>query len=157
MSRISQMAHMARRCEELADNSTHDEAPLPPIFDNCTQVLSKENEREARDLYWDVICTKTERDRHNEAEEQLLKAVTLNPWIGEPHVLLAQIYNASGRFEQAEEHAKKALKALFAWATAWDKRVTWDGWVAWARIQLAQARARQWPTQAFGIINLGLV
>lgn len=37
------------------------DAPLPPIpkvFRDCTMVLSEEDERRCRDLYWDVVTNR---------------------------------------------------------------------------------------------------
>lgn len=32
----------------------HSETPLPPVFENCTAVVTEEHEVQARDLYWKV-------------------------------------------------------------------------------------------------------
>jgi hypothetical protein len=37
------------------------------------------------------------------------------------------------------------------------QRVGWEGWIAWARINVLKARQKEWPSTSFGIINLGLV
>lgn len=95
---------------------------LPRIFNNCTTVLPPEKEKEARDLYWRVITTKTEFEQREEAERDLKAAVTLNPFIAEPHTVLAQIYNFEGRYEEATEHATEALRLFKQWNTCWDKR-----------------------------------
>jgi len=65
---------------------------LPPIFNNCLETLSEENELKARDLYWKVITEYTPSDKAEKARELLHECVSLNPYVGEPHVLLAQIY-----------------------------------------------------------------
>ncbi|CAI0416482.1 unnamed protein product, partial [Linum tenue] len=38
-----------------------------------------------------------------------------------------------------------------------DKRVSWEGWVAWARILLMKAKEKFWPNTAWGVSSLGLV
>ncbi|ELR14079.1 tetratricopeptide repeat domain containing protein [Acanthamoeba castellanii str. Neff] len=160
MSRLSQMAVLSRRIHE----QEPDDEPLPPIFNNCSTVLEPDSEREARDLYWRVVMHKTEQEQHEEAAEDLRKAIALNPFVAEPRVLLAQIYNVSGRYEEAESQAQEALRLLFEWGTAWDKvppwlslLPAWFGWIAWARINVLKARRKEWPSTSFGIINLGLV
>jgi len=71
--------------------------------------------------------------------------------------LLAQICAEYGKFEEAEQHARKALKLFVDWGTAYDKRISWAGWVAWARVLLKQAREHSWPNTALGMLNLGMV
>jgi Flp pilus assembly protein TadD len=63
-------------------------------------------------LYWGVIMHKTEKDRHEEAAEDLRKAIALNPFIAEPRILLAQIYNVSGRHDEAESQAQVWASSL---------------------------------------------
>ena len=143
MSCISEMGQLAHSCEqyEAEDNEQirkekerYGEVPLPPVFANCTQHLTRENEKEAADLYWGVICGKTEREKHAEAEKDLLTAVQKNPWIAEPHTVLAQIYlckNLEGEegkaedeehnFERTKFHALKAIELFSQWGCAWDK------------------------------------
>ena len=55
--------------------------------------------------------------------------------------MLAQLALTAGDFEAAERHAAAGLAALQTWGTAWDKRIEWAGWMAWARIELQNARA----------------
>jgi protein involved in temperature-dependent protein secretion len=49
---------------------------------------------------------KTEKEQHEEAADDLRKAIALNPFVAEPRILLAQIYNVSGRYEEAESQAQ---------------------------------------------------
>jgi len=91
------------------------------------------------------------------ARHLLEAAVAHNPWVGEPRLLLAQLALTSGDFDAAEQHAAAGLAALQAWGTAWDKRIEWAGWMAWARIELQNARARQWPENLAALNGLGLV
>ena len=63
---------------------------------------------------------------------------------------------------------------LLEWGTAWDKRLSWDAWVAWTRVLLQTAEAgvggcggggvqgsvtvqSLMPETAFGMLNLGMV
>ena len=63
----------------------------------------------------------------------------LNPWVGEPQMLLAQLYLIAGRHDDARAAAEGALQCYGSWGNAWDKRVQWDAWVAWTRILLQGA------------------
>ena len=38
--------------------------------------------------------------------------------------------------------AREGVRLLSQWATPWDKRVPLEGWLAWARVVIYQARAR---------------
>jgi hypothetical protein len=131
--------------------------PLPPVFARCTVELAREAEREARDLYWQVVCDPEVQDAPARAEDRLRRAVACNPFVAEPHVLLAQLHLSAGRWDAALAEARAALALLAEWGTAWDKRVGWDAWVAWSRVLLKAARERDWPDTALGIISLGEV
>ncbi|ERN10243.1 uncharacterized protein LOC18438415 [Amborella trichopoda] len=134
------------------------ELVVPPVFENCTMVLSCQDEREARDLYWEVVCgggggkIGLERQR-----ELLVRCIEKNPFVGEPHVLLAQIYVMQGRYEEGEREGERGLKLMLEWGSNWDKRVSWEGWVAWNRVLIMKAKERSWPQTSWGILNLGLV
>ena len=71
-------------------------------------------------------------------------------------------------------HARRALRLQLEWGTAWDKRLSWDAWVAWTRVLLQTAEAAVGgggcngaqdsvtgrsllPETAFGMLNLGMV
>lgn len=130
-------------------------APLPPVFAHCSLELEREAEREARDLYWQVVC-----DPEAGAErgaDALLRASARNPFVAEPHVLRAQIYLTERRWDDAAAAATTALGILAQWATSWDKRLAWEAWVAWTRVLLKAARERSWPDTAYGVISLGEV
>ncbi|CAB4265419.1 unnamed protein product [Prunus armeniaca] len=93
-----------------------------------------------------------------EATAVLLRScVEKNPFIGEPHVVLAQVYLTKAKFEEAEREAERGLTLMLEWGSAWDKRMSWEGWIAWARVLLMKARDRSWPQTSWGILNLGLV
>ena len=102
------LAWAARMCKLIAE--CKDCVKLPLIFEHCTKFgLDEKSEKEARDLYWDVrlcrslyrsaklnaakqvICNKVNPDSAAEADKLLTKAITLNPFVGEPHAVLAQV------------------------------------------------------------------
>lgn len=129
--------------------------PLPPVFARCTTGIERDAETRARDLYWDVVCDSACPPER--AEETLREAARLNPFVAEPHVLLAQTYVTRQRWADAERAAAAALAIQAQWATPWDKRVSWEAWVAWTRVLLKAGRERAWPSDALGIISLGEV
>lgn len=131
--------------------------PVPPIFDRCAAVLPKEEESAAAALYWQVVAQNTPFASSAHAQQCLAAALKHNPWVGEPHLVLAQLALLEGDYPAAERHATEGLRLLLEWGTPWDKRIPWSGWVAWARILLGNARARTWPTTLREHNNLGLV
>ncbi|CAK9155575.1 unnamed protein product [Ilex paraguariensis] len=132
------------------------ELVIPPVFENCTRVLDAEDQIESRDLYWEVMCDSSEKGLQR-AEEKLLRCVEKNPFIGEPHLVLGQLYLSKERFEDAEREVQEGLTLLLEWGNPWDKRMSWEGWIAWARVMWIKAKERSWPKTSWGIINLGLV
>lgn len=132
-------------------------ARLPPVFARCSVELASDAERAARDLYWEVVCAVSQDADPASAEQQLHQTVTLNPFIAEPHVLLAQTYLNAQRWDDALAEARLALDLLAQWGTSWDKRLSWEAWVAWSRVLLKAALEQTWPETAFGIISLGEV
>ncbi|KAG0492011.1 hypothetical protein HPP92_005409 [Vanilla planifolia] len=140
---------------EMKERDEDIELVIPPVFEGCTKVLPAEEQKTARDLYWEAVAG---GGMGGEREEKLLReSCALNPYVGEPHVVLAQVYLGMGRWEEAEREAEKGLRLMLEWGSAWDKRVTWEGWVAWARVLLLKAQEENWPTSPWGILNLGLV
>eukprot|EP00249_Psilotum_nudum_P013796 c24517_g1_i1 orf=112-1398(+) len=133
------------------------ELVIPPVFNGCTEILAPADQIQARDLYWEAICMKDEEKMLEMAEPLLKKACLLNPWIGEPHVVLAQVYLSEEKYEEAQEEANEGLQLMLDWGTNWDKRMPWEGWIAWCRVLLQKAQDKTWPTTSWGILNLGLV
>ncbi|XP_060184482.1 uncharacterized protein LOC132614132 [Lycium barbarum] len=132
------------------------ELVIPPVFENCTRVLDAQEQKEARELYWEGVCEGSNRGL-DWAEEKLLKSVEKNSFVGEPHVVLGQIYLSKGKFEEAEKEAEKGLRLILEWGSPWDKRMSWEGWIAWTRVLLMKAKEKSWPQNSWGILNLGLV
>ena len=132
---------------------------IPPIFDNCTKVVSAEDELLANEIYWKLCNRESGTDLdHNEVEQQLLKAIRHNPFFSELYIVIAQLYIQESKWDEALTNASKGLKLLIEWGTACDKRMPWEGWVAWARVMQQNARDKKWINgDAWGLINLGLV
>ncbi|PKU85103.1 uncharacterized protein LOC110112200 [Dendrobium catenatum] len=129
---------------------------VPPVFSNCTKILGRESQLLARDLYWKAMAGPANKDMA--AAESLLKECCKeNGYVAEPHLVLGQVYMAVERYEEAEREAEEGLRLLLEWGSPWDKRMSWEGWVAWGRLLLQKAKARSWPKTSFGIISLGLV
>lgn len=135
------------------------ELVIPPVFKNCENVLFPDDQIEARNLYWEAVCENCDGSKHKleKAEELLLGCIEKNPFVGEPHVVLGQIYLAKGRFEEAENETEKGLMLLLEWGSPWDKRMSWEGWIAWTRVLYMKAKEKSWPQTSWGILNLGLV
>ncbi|KAL6575187.1 hypothetical protein OROMI_012472 [Orobanche minor] len=135
------------------DDDNDLELVIPPVFDGCKIILDSKDQILSRDLYWEAVC-----DGWSErAEEMLLKSVEKNPFVGEPHLVLGQIYLGKRDFDAAEKAAERGLRLMMEWGSPWDKRMTWQGWVSWGRVLLMKAKIRSWPENAWGILNLGLV
>uniref|UniRef100_A0A0E0K784 DUF6817 domain-containing protein n=1 Tax=Oryza punctata TaxID=4537 RepID=A0A0E0K784_ORYPU len=147
-----------RKHSNNGDDSARDEdmeLVIPPVFDGCTQVLSTDDQKAARDLYWDAICSGGEDWRR--VEELLGRCIGKNPFVGEPHLVLAQVLLNMEMYEEAEEQIEAGVKLLLEWGSSWDKRMPWEAWVSWGRAMLIKAKDKDWPHTSFGILSLGLV
>ena len=134
-----------------------DRLPMPPVFGHCTQPLGASDDAAAASLYWSIIQQEQPLVDLDVATGVLEQAVRLNPWVGEPQMLLAQLHLSAGRHADAARVAESALNAFCAWGNAWDKRVQWDAWIAWTRILLQGARdAALWPGRLDKLNNLAL-
>lgn len=151
-------AWMPSVLSRLARHLPQFDVELPPIFDRCTGgIVSAEDAAAAAALYWQVVAQSGPLVSAEHAEATLRAAIRHNPWMAEPHLLLAQLAMLRGDFPTGEHHAGRGLRLLCDWGTPWDKRVSWAGWVAWARILLQRANARSWPPTLREHNNLGLV
>lgn len=100
---------------------------IPPIFEDCTAVISYEDELRARDLYWSAI----------EAEEappaaraaKLQEAAGIMPFVAEPFVYLAELHLKDGAWEACAASARKALANFYQMGTHWDKRLPYRQWI----------------------------
>ncbi|KAM3245545.1 hypothetical protein ACQJBY_056713 [Aegilops geniculata] len=155
---IAHRAHTTRK--EGSDSTTRDEdiaLVIPPVFDGCTKVLDAEDQKAARDLYWEAVCSDEEVTDRSKVEELLRQSVAKNPFVGEPRLVLAQMCLNAEMYEEAQEQAEEGLKLLLEWGSSWDKRMPWEGWVSWGRAMLTKAKEKDWPHTSFGILSLGLV
>ncbi|MBH1978567.1 MAG: tetratricopeptide repeat protein, partial [Comamonadaceae bacterium] len=130
--------------------------PVPPVFAHCTQPLAAADEAAATALYWSVIQQEHPLADLDVATAMLEQTVRLNPWVGEPQMVLAQLYLSAGRPADALQAADSALQAFSAWGNAWDKRVQWDAWVAWTRILRQSASEGGWPERLDKLNNVAL-
>ncbi|XP_078151711.1 uncharacterized protein LOC144546984 [Carex rostrata] len=142
--------------EHEKDRDEEIELVIPPVFDYCTKVLDPKEQIEARSLYWEAVCGNGD-DLDKKVERLLIESSKKNPFVGEPHIVMAQVYLNAGRYEEAEREAETGLRLILEWGSSWDKRMTWEGWISWGRVMLDKAKERDWPTYAWGMINLGLV
>ncbi|OAY53418.1 uncharacterized protein LOC110613822 [Manihot esculenta] len=132
------------------------ELVVPPVFDACTKILDAKEQIMSRDLYWEAVCDMP-KIGIEKAEELLLRCVENNPFVGEPRVVLGQVYLTKGRFEEAEKEVMRGLTLMLEWGSPWDKRMSWEGWIAWARVLWMKAKEKSWPQTSWGVLNLGLV
>ena len=131
--------------------------PMPPVFADCTQPLAAADEAAATSLYWSVIQQDQPLVDLDVATGLLESAVRHNPWVGEPQMVLAQLYLSAGRKADARAAAASALQVFSAWGNSWDKRVQWDAWVAWTRILLQGATVDgTWPERLDKLNNVAL-
>lgn len=79
------------------------------------------------------------------------------PYVGEPYIVQAQVLCQQQSWREAKELAAEGLKWLTLWGTNWDKRVTFEGWVCWARCLFFQACREEWPDSSGGVESLGAV
>lgn len=147
MSLIAKLAQRAAECGV---------EPLPPVLAGCTAGLSQAADRESRDLYWQVVCDDGSGDDER-IIDLLRRASAANPFVAEPHVLLSQMHLNHRRWDAALDEATTALRLLGEWGTSWDKRLSWEAWIAWSRVLAKGAREHDWPESPFGIISLGEV
>ncbi|CAN6252716.1 unnamed protein product [Urochloa humidicola] len=168
MSRMAAFYHLIARDDKLLiregkkaggdDDEVVGELVVPPVFEGCTRVVDPEEQKAARDLYWEAICSRGGKGKE-EVEKMLRESVRRNPYVGEPWLVLAQVLLNEGgdRYEEAAAAAARGVRLLLEWGSSWDKRMSWEGWVSWGRLMRDKARRREWPRSAWGIINLGLV
>jgi hypothetical protein len=146
--------HLASR---LARHLPALDLPLPPIFGACSQTLSSAGEATASALYWQVTSQSMPLTLPVHARHLTEAAIAHNPWIGEPYLLLAQLHLMAGEFDAACLAARRGLALLCEWGVAWDKRVSWQGWIVWGRLLAQKAERREWPSTLRDFNNLGLV
>ena len=177
MSYVSQLGIILSKYDAADISSNANTNPIPPIFDNCTQILTREDEKRARDLYWSVVMEDLDTSKNANTDvdpsssqnviDTLLQASNFNPWFFESHVLLAQKYLHINDYENARYSANRALELQMMWGTAYDKRMSFPAWVAWTRVLYQRAcnssggdkeeQQQQWPTNSWAVNNFGMV
>ena len=158
--RFSRTSRLARG---LRDSGLVTDDQLPPIFTRCSEVLDAADEEKARDAYAYAISVpaRTPGAASDPALDPTLDALRrsqlLNPYVGEPCLVEAQIHLQAGRFEEAEVAARMGVERLEVLATSWDKRMSYQAWLNWGRCLGFQAQLREWPSTHGGIESLGAV
>ena len=122
---------------------------VPPVFDGCTSVLAREDEEAAVTSYWTVVLQESSLSPARQTE-MLEVAAARNPFVGEPHVLLAQLAYRAGDYARARAQAGHALAKMYALCTQWDKRRSYANWVAYTRMLHLRASRKleglaSWP------------
>ena len=95
---------------------------LPPIFERCSAPLRPEDEEAARRLYWAAVSAAPGAQPGGggatEQIAQLEEAARRNPFVGEPHLVRAQLLLQQGRWAEAEGAASCGVARLAEWAVA---------------------------------------
>ncbi|WIA32613.1 hypothetical protein OEZ86_003416 [Tetradesmus obliquus] len=162
VSAVSRMGRLLVSCKqqlEAAGDPRAAQLTIPPVFDHCSCILTEQDQQAARDLYWEVVSDMQQQHPQHaqQAAEKLQRVITLNPWVPEPHLMLAQLHIHAKEWGAACEAAGTALKLFAQWGTAWDKRMPWDAWVAWTRVCYEAAVEQHWPQQPLGVLSMGMV
>jgi hypothetical protein len=151
------LSMLSRLGRVLADLPEEYGLPTPPVFARCTAVLDPAEEMAALTLYWQAVTRGLPMGGLGPTHRALEACIGHNPYVAEPRLMLAQLGLIAGDWDMAAGHARAGLDLLQDWGTAWDKRIAWSGWVAWARILLQSAESRRWPESLTGLNGLGLV
>jgi len=114
---------------------------VPPVFNDCTEILDLAEEEEAANLYWRTMQEESNMSTEERAAAYR-KVSELNPYVAEPHVMLSQELYRQGRFAEAVHEAACALDVLYQWGTCWDKRTSFAQWVGFARMMLLRSKRR---------------
>lgn len=112
------------RCGQLARLAASGGIFLPFVTDVS---LTDEEENRAAEAYRRAVTLGQTEPQG--ALEAALEATRLNPWVGEPWLLAASLVGD----ERRREWVSKGMNCLSGWLTAWDKRMSWTRWMAWAR------------------------
>lgn len=151
--RVSQMAALG---QVLQHPAIRDLLPMPPVFNQCQAVLSRDDEAAASALYWSVAQQNQPLVTPEATVASLKQAIRLNPWVAEPYMLLAQLHLTFDQFDEAYGAAASGVQLASIWGNTWDKRIGWDAWMAWGRILLQGAQKREWPKDINKLNNLAL-
>eukprot|EP00747_Dinoflagellata_sp_TGD_P078747 gnl/TRDRNA2_/TRDRNA2_160211_c0_seq1.p1 gnl/TRDRNA2_/TRDRNA2_160211_c0~~gnl/TRDRNA2_/TRDRNA2_160211_c0_seq1.p1 ORF type:complete len:565 (+),score=72.09 gnl/TRDRNA2_/TRDRNA2_160211_c0_seq1:90-1697(+) len=108
--------------------------PVPSIFNDCTGTLDSEAEDRARETYWAAVTSLAAAAAAEDVIPMLQAVAELNPFVGEPLVLLAQLRLALGDYSGARAAARTGLVRLVRTGFAWDASHPWPGWIGTARL-----------------------
>ena len=160
--RMAMLSIMANAARPLLD-------VVPPIFHQCTVLLSEADELRGRDLYWDVVAAPHRPGAEQQQDQAALdgearaaivaltEASRYNPFVAEPHIVRAQLLMELREWRDAAAAARRGVEILCDWATAWDKRMPFAAWLSWARCLIFQAELEEWPITHGGMESLGAV
>lgn len=109
----------------------------PPVFANCTRVVSIEDERALLSSYDRSLATPDENEIAS-----LRTACNKVPWVAEPFVWLGLCDLARGDASSASKHGARAVDIICGWNGAWDKRLSESQWLRLATF-LQEARDLQ--------------
>lgn len=126
MSAISRMGRLLQSCKQqlqAAGDPRAAQLPIPPVFNSCTETLSEAAQQQARDLCWQAVSRpELQGPQHAPQVAGLYEqAARLNPYMAEPHLMLAQLHVQAGRWQEAEQEARQALQLFLDWGTQYDK------------------------------------
>jgi len=106
-----------------------------------TTVLEQHQEYKARALYWQA--NQNERTMPAmQLEELYTQSIICNPFIAEPRIILSQLLYNRGEYKEACVQASKSIDLLYQWGTHWDKRVSFEQWIGFARMMHMRARRK---------------
>ena len=153
LSRTSRLAYALRASQLVPEHA------LPPPFERCAKVLAPSDEAAAREAYMRAVCAPAHVDGSGGPAglADLDVAARLNPYVGEPHLVAAQLLLEAARWDEAAAKAAHGVALLETLATSWDKRMSWQAWLNWGRCLAFQAQLREWPATHGGIESLGAV
>ena len=150
------VGHMSRLAHYLQHPGLKNILPQPPVFNAGSQTLSPGDESSACALYWSVISQNQPLLSSEATMSVLEQAIKLNPWVGEPQLLLAQLHLTNRDFAKAEQYAASGVQLVASWGNSWDKRIGWDAWMSWGRVLLESAQKRTWPEHLNKLNNVAL-
>jgi hypothetical protein len=93
------------------------------VFNHCTCILGEQQQQQARDLYWAAVSSPRLQGPSNASKVQGMfeQAAQLNPYMAEPHLMLAQLHVQATRWGEGEAAARQALRLFLEWGTPYDK------------------------------------
>ncbi|KAJ6792241.1 Uncharacterized protein M6B38_240705 [Iris pallida] len=131
---------------------------IPPVFRRLHEDLDAGEQVAARDLYWEAVCGGVGKREGLEKVEGLLReSIGRKPLRRGALRRFGAGLPGDGEVRGGREGGRGRVRLLLEWGSGWDKRVSWEGWVAWGRVLLMKAREKDWPQTSWGILNLGLV